>query len=98
MNSNYSKDQIFGSDNMTNLIFKTNPVQVTTDLHMNIPYVTVQNASIYSSNQYYGNPEILIMTQISQPSTVNSSICPPPIERDTIVIDQPIHPIIFFYQ
>src|SRR6266542_2432468 len=97
MSSNYSKDQFFGSNNM-NIASETNSVQATTDWHVNIPYVTVQNESIHSSNPYYGNPEVSMMAKISQSSTVNSFIHPLPIVQDIINIDQPIRPVTFFYQ
>ncbi|CAB4441519.1 unnamed protein product [Rhizophagus irregularis] len=84
MNSNYSNNQFFGSDN--NLSFQMNAGQAAAGSLMNIPYMDVQNTSIHLSNQYYDNPR-----QIS--GSVNSSIV-----QDNFVINQLVHPIKFIYR
>ncbi|GES85369.1 hypothetical protein GLOIN_2v1474372 [Rhizophagus clarus] len=83
-----SNNQFFDSDNtISNLAPQTNFEQVVIDPRMNIPYVTVQNDDIHSSNNHK-----VFMGQISQPpvDTINSSIVQNKFN--------PIHPIAFFYQ
>ncbi|PKY19082.1 hypothetical protein RhiirB3_432051 [Rhizophagus irregularis] len=70
MNSNYSNNQFFGSDN--NLSFQMNPAAGS---RMNIPYMDVQNTSIHLSNQYYDNPG-----QISVNSSIVQGNCVHPIK------------------
>jgi len=93
MNLNYSKDQFFGFNNYQSVIApQTNLEQSMTDLHMNVPYMTVQNAT----NQHYGNPPEAhaMMTQVSKP-LVNMIVNSP----DNFIVDQPIfHPTTFYYR
>ncbi|RIA94579.1 hypothetical protein C1645_759855, partial [Glomus cerebriforme] len=85
MNQNYSKDQLFAS--------QTNSEQVETNSSMNIPYMAVQqlqHASINSSNQRYGNPEVYPQTSLNP--VVNL-----PIVQDNFVVNLPTT-FAFFYQ
>jgi len=80
---------------ITNFVSETNSaVKDATDLRVNIPYVTVQNDYIHLINKCYGNPEVSMMAQILQPTTINFPI----VQDTTTVIDQPIHSNTFFYQ
>jgi hypothetical protein len=88
MDSNYSNNQFFGSDNTINNLASHEKAVI--DSRTNIPYITLQN---YSSNQCYGNHEVSMTQQILQPSvntTINSSIV-----QDNFIIE---HPIMFFYR
>ncbi|PKC06835.1 hypothetical protein RhiirA5_419031 [Rhizophagus irregularis] len=68
MNSNYSNDQFFCSDNN---------LYPTIGSRMNIPHVDVQNANIHLPNQYYGNPGVSVNSSIVQDNSVITQLVHP---------------------
>ena len=109
MNENHSRDQFSGSENFQiNLASQPNPAEGLTASHVNASYVnSLQNASIYSPSQHYGNPEVYTLTgQFPQPqqtlhlASVNTIVDSPIAQNNFVVnsLTQPINPISFFYQ